>query len=204
MNIEDKVAKSELELEALRSEYKKLGDKLSRKIKSHDKLLLELNKDNLKDIAWLVKNPEKPGSYEAIKSFIIDFYGSEYNGPFPQGYHHDGDYVPIQKAFDFSLNTYGKDKKEEYRKNCKHFIETFLPHLDPVLDVESRYNDKFPEMKVVPFKFRSESSGLDYLGYDPESGKWYHFTMCYSMVDVKREFKDFDEAFDFAYKLSNK
>lgn len=204
LTVEQKLEKVNVELEELRKEYERIGKQIEVKYKLQEKLLLVINEDNLKDPAWLIRNPTMPGAHEATKALVEKHYGGEYNGPNPSGYHHDGKYKPIQKNFDFSLRDYSKTgKREVFYKNCLHFIENFLPMLDPVMEIESRYNDKFQEMKVVPFNFRSESSGLDYLGYEPVEKVWYHFTQCYSRTDVERKFKSFDEAFDFAFKLVN-
>jgi hypothetical protein len=145
-----------------------------------------------------------PGAYDAIRKMIVELYGSEYNGINPSGYVHNGDYKPIQKSFDLSLDTYGKPKKKElFKKNCDHFVENFLPVLEPYLDISSRWDDKFPEVKVVGLQFKSDNGGLDYLGYDPETGDWYHFTMVYGNTDIKRKFGFWDEAFEFAFNEAN-
>ena len=191
------------EIEDIRKKIKVLQKQLEAKCKRRDMLLLELNKDNLKDPAWLFKNPTMPGVHEAIEELIDKHYGGKYNGPNPSGYIHDDKYKPLQQNFDFWLKSYDKPVKDERKKNCDHFIENFLPLLDAVSEVEGRWSNEFPTMKVVPFQFRSESSGLDYLGYNPEDKSWYHYTMRYGSADVDRKFKSWDEAFDFAYELAN-
>lgn len=202
MTVVEKLAKVDAELEALSAEYKKLGEKIQRKRKVQEKLLLELNHDNLKDPAWLFRNPTMPGVYEATQKLIKDQYG-EYTGPHPQGYIHDGNYKPIQANFNFWLKNYGSKTREVYKKNCEHFLENYLHIFDPVMEISGRYGQKFPEMKVVPFQFESEEHGLNYLGYNPEDKKWYHFTMRYGITDIVQVFKDWDAAFNYAYDYSN-
>jgi hypothetical protein len=204
LTVEQKLEKVNVELEELRKQYQLISDQIQIKCKLQEKLLLVINEDNLKDPAWLIKNPTMPGAHEATKELVEKHYGGEYNGPHPSGYHHDGKYNPIQKNFDFSLRDYSKTgNREVFYKNCLHFIENFLSLLEPVMQIESRWNNKFPEMKVVPFNFRSEPSGLDYLGYEPVEKVWYHYVLRYGNTDVERKFKSFDEAFDFAFKLVN-
>ena len=200
-NIEEKAAKCEAELQELRKQSEKINRQFSAKNKHYKKLLLELNKDNLKEIAWLVKNPESPGVYEALNEMFEQFYGGTYNGPHPAGYYHDDNYKPIQKNFEFMIDSDGrKDRKEEFRKNIDHFLKTFLHHLDPVVEVECRFGNKLPPMKVIPFSFLSESSGIHYLGYEPQKGEWFYIELVYGTYDVLKKFKDFDEAFEFAYE----
>jgi hypothetical protein len=203
MNVAEKLDKVNNELDALRAEYKKLGDRIGRKVKEQEKLLITLNEDNLKDPVWLLRNPTMPGVYEATNQLWQDLYGGEYNGPHISGYHHDGKYNPIQANVEFWLKNYGSTPRETFKKNCEHFIENFLPVLEPVMETGSRWDNKFPEIKVVPFQIRSEETGLDYLGYCPEDQKWYHFTMVYGRVNTERVFANWDAAFDFAYEMSN-
>lgn len=204
MDAAAKLAKCDAELTALRDQYKKIGDQITKKSKVKERLLLEINADNLKDAQWLMLNPTMPGAHEATLELVKSLYGGEYNGPHPSGYIHDGKYNPIQKNFDFWLKNYGDDSKRALvQKNCEHFVETFLPMLGAHVEISSRWNDKFPKMKVVAFQFRSEDSGLDYLAYNPDNRLWYHFTMRYGSVDTQREFQTFAEAFDFAYTLDS-
>lgn len=191
------------EIETLQLEIEKTRLVLERKCKFRDKLLLQINSENLKNPEWVFRNPTLPGAHEATNDLMNDLYGGPYNGPHPSGYHHDGDYNPIQKNFDFCLSDHTGDNKETLKKNCTHFVENFLKFLDPVVTVCSQWDDRFPEMKVVPFQFRSESSGLDYLGYNPADGNWYHFTLVYGISDIKQIFYTFDDAFEFAYQLAN-
>jgi hypothetical protein len=204
MDAAEKLVKCDVELATLRAQYKKIGDKITKKSKVKEQLLLEINADNLKDPQWLLLNPTLPGAHEATQELVKTLYGGEYNGPHPSGYIHDGKYGPIQKNFDFWLRNYSDDSKHDLvKRNCEHFVETFLPMLSAHTEISSRWDKKFPEMKVVAFQFRSEESGLDYLGYNPENQRWYHFTMRYGSADTQREFQTFAEAFDFAYTLAN-
>lgn len=204
MNAEEKLKKHEVELADLHVQYKKLGERIQRKAKDIEKLQLEINKDNLKDPVWLIQNPTMPGVHEAINELFERDYGGIYNGPHPSGYLQDDDYRPIQKNFEFWFKDYGAETKyDERKRNCEHFLENYLHILNPVMEISCRYGDRFPEMKVVPFQFRSEDYGLDYLGYNPEDGCWYHFTMVYRRTDIERRFSNFSDAFHFAYRLSN-
>jgi hypothetical protein len=204
MNVAEKLNKVNAEIDALRAEYKKLGDKIGRKVKEQEKLMLVLNADNLKDYVWLLRNPTMPGVYEATKKMLTDLYGGEYNGPHIMGYHHDGKYNPIQACVDFTMRTYGSTPREKIKENCEHFIQNFLTALEPVMTTSTRWSDKFPEIKVVPFQFRSEEGGLDYLGYCPADQKWYHFTLTYGRTNTERVFENWDAAFDFAYEMANR
>lgn len=91
-----------------------------------------------------------------------------------------------------------------FKKNCDHFVENFLPVPEPYLDISSRWGDKFPEVKVVGLQFKSDEGGLDYLGYDPEAGDWYHFTIVYGNTNIERKFGSWDEAFEFVFDEANK
>jgi hypothetical protein len=205
MNVAEKLNKVNNELDALRAEYKKLGDKIGRKVKEQEKLMLVLNADNLKDHVWLLRNPTMPGVYEATKELWKDLYGGNYIGPHIMGYHHDDKYNPIQASVHFCLETYSNsDTREKVKENCEHFIQNFLSSLDPVIETASRYSNKFPKIKVVPFQFCSEERGLDYLGYCPADQKWYHFTMRYGCTNTERVFENWDAAFNFAYEMSNR
>jgi hypothetical protein len=204
MSIEEKLDKVNVELDALRSEYKKVGDRITRKVKQQEKLLLELNKNNLDDPEWLILNPTLPGAHEGMLRLFKKHYGGEYNGPHPSGYIHDGNYKPVQKNFNFWLNTYGKhDRRNELKQNCDHFLQNFLQYLKPVIEIGSRWDNRFPQVKVVPFQFCSEDSGLDCLGYEPTEGVWYHYTLVYGRADTQRRFDNWDAAFEFAYAMSN-
>jgi hypothetical protein len=203
MNVAEKLDKVNSELDALRAEYKKLGEKINRKAKEQEKLLITLNTDNLKDPVWLLRNPTMPGVYEAINQLIKSLYGGEFNGPHPSGYIHD-DYKPVQTNFNFWLRSYNKEiTKETLKANCTHFVENFLHILDAVVEIESRWDNSFPKVQVVPFNVRSEESGLDFLGYCPADGRWYHYSQVYGRTNTKRVFDSWNDAFDFAYALAS-
>lgn len=70
-------------------------------------------------------------------------------------------------------------------------------------EIESRWDNSFPKVKVVPFNIRSEDWGLDFLGYCPADGRWYHYSQVYGRTDTKRVFNSWDDAFDFAYALAS-
>jgi hypothetical protein len=204
MNTAEKLNAIQNGLDSLVFDRKTLDKKIATYAKKRDQLLLELNKENLKDPAWLFKNPTMPGADEATENLVKELYGGTFNGPHPSGYIHDEKYKPVQKNFDFWLKVYSKeDKRDLLKKNCDHFVENFLTLLEPVMEIESRWNKKFEPMKVVPFQFRSEESGLDYLGYEPVEGTWYHFTLRYGNTDIERKFKNWDEAYEFAFRLTN-
>jgi hypothetical protein len=199
-----KLNEVESALDSLRAEHQRIGDQITRKIKQQEKLLLELNRDNLTDPAWLFRNPTMPGASEATDQLVKDLYGGRFNGPHPSGYHHDN-YVPIQKNFDFWLKDYDKQdgKRDLIKQNCDHFVNTFMQHLLPVQEIKSLWDETVQPVKVVPFMFRSEDSGLDYLGYDPEHNEWFHFTTCFGRTDIRQRFDCWDDAFDFAWNLVN-
>jgi hypothetical protein len=204
MNTVEQLAKVVTELDELRAEYKKLGDKIRRKAEQQEKLLLEINADNLKDPAWLLRNPTMPGAHEDTVKLIESLYGGKYNGPHPSGYIHDDEYKPIQKNFNFWLKDYSKEgNREMFRKNCEHFIQNFMPLLDAVHEISSLWNDKFPKVKVVPFQFHSEETGLDYLGYCPADTRWYYYTVVHGRMNTERVFNSWHAAFDFAYAIAN-
>ena len=170
-----------------------------------DSIKLELNKENMDNLSWLLKNPCEPEVNNKIMSLIREYYGCEYTGGiYPSGYITDNSnsekMIPIQKNFDFMLESQNLDR---VKKNISHFVETFLPHLDGVYEVSSRFSKEFPPVKVVPFQFKSGNSHLDFLGYEPIEKVWYHFTLTYGFYDVKAKFASFEEAFNFAYWLAN-
>jgi len=49
MDAAAKLVKCDAELTALRDQYKKIGDQITKKSKVKERLLLEINADNLKD-----------------------------------------------------------------------------------------------------------------------------------------------------------
>jgi hypothetical protein len=204
MNISEQISTIEAELESLRKKYKKMGSVITNKVKKHDKLLTELNKDNLDNPEWLIRNPAMPGAYDGLKRMINRLYGGEFNGPHYEGYIYDDNYVPIQVNFSFWLKDYDKEISQDLlKKNCDHFVENILPFLSAVTSISSRYSEKFTKMKVVPIRFNSEDTGLDYLGYEPIEGSWYHFSQRWGKTNTETKFKDWDEAFNFAYNYTN-
>ena len=205
MNTQEQISAIETELESLREKYEKLGNIIERKAKKHAKLLIELNKDNLNNLEWLIRNPEIPAAYNGLKRIIDRLYGGEFNGPCAQGYIQDENYKPIQANFNFWLKNYDEEvqQRDLLKTNCDHFVENVLPLLSAVTTTSSRYSEKFPEIKVVPFKFSSEDTGLNYLGYEPIEGVWYHFSQTWGKANTEHKFKDWDEAFNFAYDWVN-
>jgi hypothetical protein len=206
MILTEKIAKLRTEIADIRKQYESLGKQIVLKSKQLENMLIKLNKDRFTDIAWLMQNPNMPGAHEATKDMIVGLYGTEYNGPQPSGYIRiDEKNVVCQKNFEFCFTQYGKETnhREMVKKNCDHFIETFLPHLAPVMEADGGGQETFPDIKVVPFNFQSESHGLDYLGYEPTEGVWYYFTMVYRRTEIVKKFKSWDEAFDFAYAMVN-
>lgn len=196
-DLKENIKKTEEEIKELRLEDEKLRKKIQRKVKALEKLKIEFNKDNFKSMEWLIQNPTEPGQYEALREMFNNLYGGEYNGIHPSGYIHDGEYKQIQQNFNIIYGEYDYHDHVQDRKNIEHFMENYLGFLKPVMEVESLWDDKYPAVNVVPFQFSSKSSGLDYIGYEPEGKKWYHFTMVYSRVDVKRDFDSLEEALDF-------
>lgn len=204
VNIAEQLAKIDEEVATLRDEQKNIIDQIVKKNELKEKLLLELNSKNLKDPAWLFRNPTMPGVHEAVKKLFEEQYGGVYNGPHPSGYVHDDEYRPIQQNIEFWLHSYSKDpNRDQIKKNCDHFLENYLHIFDAVHEISSRWNKQFPEVSVVPFQFRSQDSGLDYLGYCPADSRWYHYTMVYGRVNTERVFDNWNDAFDFAYALAN-
>ena len=205
MNTAEQLKTVESELVSLFKEQEKINKKIKHKSELKERLLLELNKDNLKDPAWLFRNPTMPGAHEATNKLFEEQYGGLYNGPHPSGYIHNKEYKPIQKNVEFCLRTYNHEMtREKIKKNCEHFLENYLHMFDAVTEISSRWNNKFPEVSVVPFMFRSEESGLDYLGYCPADNRWYHFTLVYGRINTERVFETWDAAFDFAYDMAGR
>ncbi len=200
MDYAEIAAECENKIEDLHKKIKSLNTQLTKQANKRDAALLELNKSNFSNMEWLIKNPTLPGSEKALSEIIKILYGGEWNGVHPSGYLHDGKYNPIQKNFEFNCRVYSKDKDVEvYKKNIQHFVENYVSFLEPLETIESRWSDKFPKVDVVGFQFMSRSSGLDYLGYDPKGGYWYHYTLKYSKTDVERKFENFEEALDFIF-----
>jgi hypothetical protein len=203
-NLEKLIEQEKAWIKGLRAEYKNVGGMLDMANKRLEQHLLEFNKDKFDSMEWLIKNPTLPGVHEALEKLFKEYYGGTYNGPHHAGYIHNGDYKPIQINIEFMLKDYDDGGDGEIHiKNCKHFVENYLQFFKPYEEIESRYSDKFPLMKVVGFQFQSESSGLRYLGYNPENENWYCYSMVYRTTDVVCKFKDFDEAIRFAYVKAN-
>ena len=200
MDYAEIAAECESKIDELRKKIKSLNTQLTKQANKRDAALLELNKNNFSSMEWLIKNPTLPGSHEALSEMMKNLYGGEWNGVHPSGYTHDGKYNPIQKNFEFNCRVYSKDKDAEvYKNNIRHFVENYVQFFEPLETIESRWSNKFPKVNVVGFQFMSRSSGLDYLGYDPEHGDWYHYTVRYSKPDIERKFENFDAALAFAF-----
>ena len=200
MDYAEIAAECESKIDELRKKIKSLNTQLTKQANKRDAALLELNKNNFSSMEWLIKNPTLPGSHEALSEMMKNLYGGEWNGVHPSGYTHDGKYNPIQKNFEFNCRVYSKDKDAEvYKNNIRHFVENYVQFFEPLETIESRWSNKFLKVNVVGFQFMSRSSGLDYLGYDPEHGDWYHYTVRYSKPDIERTFENFDAALAFAF-----
>jgi len=190
----------ELKISEIHKEIKSLQAKLSHIIKKRDNALLELNKDNLGDMEWLIKNPTIPGSEEAMQNMITSFYESEYRGVYPCGYIHDAKYKAIQKTFKFQCVSYSnEDNTEIMKSNIRHFVENFLEFLEPYQKFKSRWSDKYEKVNVVGFQFLSRESGLDYLGYDKVKDEWYHYSLRHGKTDIEYKFDNFEQALDFIF-----
>lgn len=197
------VDETEIEISKIRKELKTLESKLSRNIKKRDNALLELNKENLCDMEWLIKNPTMPGSEDAMRNMITSLYESEYRGVYPSGYIHDEKYKAIQKNFEFQCVSYSnKDKTGLMKDNIRHFVENFLVFLEPHQEIESRWSDKYKKVNVVGFQFLSRESGLDYLGYDKVKDEWYHYSLRYRRSNIEHKFDNFEQALDFIFDFA--
>jgi hypothetical protein len=194
------------QLEDLRKEYKKIGDKITRAHKVWEKMTEEANSVHFKDIEWLVRNPEQPGQYQALRDWMRKEYGGEYNGVHASGYTHDGNYKNTEQRFELSLKIYDYNKKDHedreklFKSNVRKFVSEVLPLLEYRTTVASRWSDEFPEMKVHPLQYKSESSCLTYLFYQPEEDTWYKGTLTYSRWNVVKKFDSFEEALDHAFQ----
>lgn len=170
---------------------------------TQNKIVLNLKSEyneksgNLDDMEWLIKHPEQPGQCKALEEKIKELYGGLYNGILFGGYVHDGNYIPIQQAFDLRLRDY--DGETSYRENIEHFMENFLQYMKPFETISSRYDDSFPEVSVVGFQYESTESGLSYIGYEPIENVWYHYTMVYSTSNPDKKFKTLEQALDYIY-----
>lgn len=202
----DQLARIEAELKVLLDNQKRLNENISQLCERRDQLKIELNRDNLESIEWLIKNPAEPGAYEAFKKKFTELYGGEYEGIHSMGYHHDDDYQPIQKNFEFTLRVYGKfsdvePSRDRFYKNIKHFLDNYLQFLSPVQQIEAIGTNNV--ISVVPFNFRSLESHLDFAGYEPTNKEWYWYTMRYGRTDTVKKFNSFDEAFNVMFTLVN-
>lgn len=206
MTDQEKLHMIEAEIESLRQLVKKSNDRIQILVKDQSKILIKMNRHHFGDMEWLIKNPTMPGSHEALNKKIIEMYGGEYNGVHPSGYVQNENYEPIQKSFEFHVEIYSnenrKEKEQIYKDNIRHFVANCLKYFQPFMTVGSRWNDTYPEVDVVAFRFASEDTGLEYLGYDPDEKVWYHFSMVYGTTDVKKKFNNFEEALDFIFTFS--
>lgn len=191
---------SATELESAVDEYLAAKEKWQKIRTSHNALMVEYNQKsgNFDSMEWLIKNPTAEGQYEAISKKMKELYGGNYNGVHHSGYVHNGNHKPIQQAFDLHLTNYDGDVS--HRKNIEHFLENFLCYFVPYMEISSRYDDTFPEVSVVGFQYKSEDSGLSYIGYDPEESAWYHFTMRFGTVNTDKKFKTLTEILDWIYE----
>lgn len=198
--LEEKIKIAKLELRHSRARQDSLQEFILEKEERLNSLLAELNVNNMENPAWLFLNPDMPGVTEKIQEYFNQQYGGLHNGVCPISTFLDSDGNPIQKNFEIVIPVYRKiEKKDEIYKNCVHFMENFLGILKPVMGISSQWNDEFADMHVVPFLFSSKDRGLNYLGYNPEDSKWYHFTFVHGNTDIKRSFDNFESAFNFAF-----
>ena len=196
------VDQAKQELDALRKEYEKLGKKVDKAHKIWENLEKKKNKDQM-GIEWLVNNPTAPGQHENLQKYMNDNYGGRFEGVLAMGYTHDGNYKNPEQSFELSLADYEGGNKDKYKQNVLKFLEEVFPHVKRVLEVESRWNDKFPPMYVKALRYKSKESGISYLLFNPETKEWFKGTLGYGRWDVEYKFKDFDDAFETAFYDSN-
>lgn len=199
MTIQNDYENAKNELDVLKSRYMALGKEIDSKVLEVYLLFTELNANNYTKPQWLFANPTAPGVYETIQKLIEDNYGL-YNGPVHSGYIPYENNTKAQANFDFILECYASEpsKKQEHREhvlnNCRHFVVNYLKYFEPVIDMKGN--------KVVPFTFRSQESGIDYLGYDPVENIWYHYFLRYGSIEIRKSFPSFDVAIEYAYDLA--
>lgn len=181
MNTKEKYDKELAGLNTLREKYEKLGKKISRKYKAVQKLELELNKDYLDNIEWLIQNPNKEGQFEALRNWVKERYGS---GVHLSGYRANEDYSVTVQAFDFCL--YGDTGIA--KKNFKDFIGECLGYITPI------------DGKVVFQYGTGEYSGIHQLAYDVERSVWYTFITQWSRDINFKDHPNLDEALDYCIK----
>ena len=203
MSKADQLAHAEAELADLLADYAALNLKINKIREKRDELFKMVNSANFTDIAWLIKNPEAAGAYEATREWLKNTFGGEYRGVSTMGYLHDGKYRDLQLNFQFQFYTYGSATRDEIKANADLFVSDVLPLLKPMVEVtRSRYRDEGSVM-MVPLQFLSEESGLDFLGVDAE-GTWYHYSQVYGRTEIRRTFANWDNAFEFAWELSQR
>lgn len=183
------------ELSELRLQANSLDKKIQKTYKRWEKLTKEENKENFKNIDWLIKNPDTPGHFEAMRSFMKEIFGGEYNGVHSSGFTHDGNYKNQEQNFELSLNTYGENKKESYRANVDLFLKDIFPKL--------QFRQEIDNKKYKPLQYLSETFGLTYLLYCSEEDTWHKGRLRYGRWTVTQKFKNFDEAFETAFYESN-
>lgn len=176
-----KYTEAKEELEELRNEYEKLGKKLRSKIKQVEKLELEVNKESLKSIKWLIQNPTKAGQYEAIREWVAKRYGGQYNGVSLSGYRANKDYSVTVQAFDFCLY----NDVQVAKNNFKDFLAECLDYITPI------------DGQIIFGYGTGEYSGSYKLGYDTERGVWYTFVTQWSRDKDFKDHTSLDDALDY-------
>tara|TARA_R110000796_G_scaffold30122_1_gene80709 strand:+ start:1149 stop:1718 length:570 start_codon:yes stop_codon:yes gene_type:complete len=174
------------ELTTLRSEYKKLGDKVLRKYNQWEKSAKSDNQSKVGSIEWLVNNPDTPAQYEGMKDWMVKNLGGEYNGVNASGYYQHIN----QQAFNFTLG-YGDGRNGEYDETIKKFVNLVLPFLKPRQD------------NLVVFNYATgQHSGIKQIAWDVKKEVWTTFETCHSRDSNFNTWESLDDALDYAWKIS--
>lgn len=175
------------QIKAARKALKQAENALDKLIGKREAIQLKENDPNFGSIEWLVNNPNTPGHYEAMKKWVIEFFGGEYRGVQPDGYYHQIN----QQGFSFQVDPYGCTK-EEARKNIHKFADVVLPYL--LANEEGDF---------VSFTYASgQYSGMFRIDYNIEEASWYTSNMRYRNIQSVRKHDSLDAAIDFAITKS--
>jgi hypothetical protein len=187
----DTVESLDKDIADLSAQVDALHKKINRKYDKRQKMLLKQNQHHFGDIEWLINNPDTPGQYEALQTWVKSRFG-EFMGVHPSGYYPD----ISQQAFSIMLhdrwrNEDDGDDTEVMVTNAKAFLTECLGYFKPNSD------------GFVSFNYMiGEHSGVFQLSYRPETQSWWTRNIRYHHVREEREYPDLDAAILAAQEIA--
>lgn len=159
-------------MEGIAKEQAELGRRYEALAEERDAILLVVKEDLLKDFAWLIRNPSQRGQHAAMRAWLRQEFGGEYEGVTPGGYYQlpDGE----QQTFRLGSSAPPGPDRDRHMANVRRFLEERLAEFRPTGDLEGR--------AVVKFDTYSEEDGIGKAAYEPETGSWFCHAQRYRLV----------------------